>query len=84
MISVGVAFGRCATTSADNTTICDEQTLTPAVARVPRRLHYPFNAMMTCVRWYVAFGMNVRHVEVTMAERCARSIIPCIVGQSGC
>jgi len=28
--------------------------LTPAVSRVLKRLHYPFDVMLTCVRWYAA------------------------------
>lgn len=27
-------------------------TLNPAVARVLKRLHYPLDVMLTCVRWY--------------------------------
>ena len=29
------------------------KTLNPAVARVLKRLHYPLDASLTCVRWYV-------------------------------
>ena len=46
-----------------------KQTLTPALARVFKRLHYPFDVMLMCVRWYVAFGLSVRHLEEMMAER---------------
>ncbi|MFL9966998.1 IS6 family transposase, partial [Paraburkholderia sediminicola] len=28
------------------------KTLNPAVARVLKRLHYPLDVMLTCVRWY--------------------------------
>jgi hypothetical protein len=30
------------------------KTLNPAVTRVLKRLHYPFDAILMCVRWYVA------------------------------
>ncbi|RZF23318.1 IS6 family transposase, partial [Paraburkholderia sp. UYCP14C] len=31
------------------------KTLNPAVARVLKRLHYPLDVILTCVRWYVAY-----------------------------
>jgi putative transposase len=43
--------------------------LTPALARVFKRLHYPFDVMLMCVRWYVAYGLSVRNLEEMMAER---------------
>src|SRR3982074_2660267 len=46
-----------------------EQTLTPALSRVFKRLHYPFAVMLMCVRWYVAYGLSVRNLEEMMAER---------------
>ncbi len=30
------------------------KTLDPGVARVLKRLHYPLEVILTCVRWYVA------------------------------
>jgi putative transposase len=45
------------------------QTLTPALARVFKRLHYPLDVMLMCVRWYVAYGLSVRNLEEMMAER---------------
>ena len=46
-----------------------KQSLTPALARVFKRLHYPFDVMLMCVRWYVAYGLSVRNLEEMMAER---------------
>jgi len=46
-----------------------KQTVTPALARVFKRLHYPFDVMLMCVRWYVANGLSVRNLEEMMAER---------------
>jgi putative transposase len=44
-------------------------TLNPAVARVLKRLHYPLDVILTCVRWYVAYPLSLRHLEEMMAER---------------
>jgi transposase-like protein len=46
-----------------------KQTLTPALSRVFKRLYYPFEVMLMCVRWYVAYGLSVRNLEEMMAER---------------
>jgi len=46
-----------------------KQTLTPALARVFKRLHYPLDVILMCVRWYVAYGLSVRNLEEMMAER---------------
>ncbi|MFM0268160.1 IS6 family transposase [Paraburkholderia sediminicola] len=43
--------------------------LDPGVARVLKRLHYPLEVMLTCVRWYVAYPLSLRHLEEMMAER---------------
>ena len=37
--------------------------------RVFKLLHYPIEVMLVCVRWYVAYPLRVRHLEVMMAER---------------
>jgi transposase-like protein len=46
-----------------------KQTLNPALARVLKRLHYPLDVILTCVRWYVAYGLSLRNLEEMMAER---------------
>ena len=43
--------------------------LDPGVGRVLKRLHYPLEVMLTCVRWYVAYPLSLRHLEEMMAER---------------
>jgi transposase-like protein len=43
--------------------------LNPAVARALKRLHYPLDVILTCVRWYVAYPLSLRHLEEMMAER---------------
>ncbi|KVP43955.1 transposase [Burkholderia ubonensis] len=37
--------------------------------RVFQRLHYPFDVILLCVRWYVAYPLSLRHLEEMMAER---------------
>jgi putative transposase len=34
-----------------------------------QRLHYPLDIMLTCVRWYVAYPLSLRHLEEMMSER---------------
>jgi len=46
-----------------------KQSLNPAVAKVLKRLHYPLDVILLCVRWYVAYPLNLRHLEQMMAER---------------
>jgi putative transposase len=45
------------------------KTLGLGAARVLKRLHYPLEVMLTCVRWYVAYPLSLRHLEEMMAER---------------
>lgn len=45
------------------------KTQNPAVARVLKRLHYPLDVILTCVRWYVAYPLSLRNLEQIMAER---------------
>ncbi|CAB3807026.1 IS6 family transposase ISBmu21 [Paraburkholderia fynbosensis] len=40
-----------------------------AVRRVRKRLPYPLDVMLTCVRWYVACPLSLRHLEEMMLER---------------
>ena len=37
--------------------------------KVLQRLHYPLEVMLTCVRWYVAYPLSLRHIEEMMRER---------------
>ncbi|WP_217591376.1 IS6 family transposase [Burkholderia sp. GbtcB21] len=37
--------------------------------RVFQRLHYPFDVILLCVRWYVAYPLSLRYLEEMMAER---------------
>src|SRR6266851_9319068 len=40
-----------------------------AVSKALKRLHYPLDVMLTCVRWYVAYPLSLRHLEEMMSER---------------
>jgi putative transposase len=40
-----------------------------ALRKVLKRLHYPLEVMLTCVRWYVACPLSLHHIEEMMAER---------------
>ena len=37
--------------------------------RVIKRLHFPLEIMLVCVRWYAAYPLSLRHIEEMMAER---------------
>src|SRR4030095_11253098 len=37
--------------------------------KVIKRMHYPLDVMLTCVRWYAAYPLSLRHIEEMMAER---------------
>ncbi|KAA0997363.1 IS6 family transposase [Paraburkholderia panacisoli] len=45
------------------------QALPAGVAKVLKRLHYPLDVILLCVRWYVAYSLSLRNLEVMMAER---------------
>lgn len=36
---------------------------------VIKRLHFPLDAMLVCVRWYAAYPLSLRNLEEMMAER---------------
>ena len=40
-----------------------------ALRKVIKRLHYPLEVMLVCVRWYSAYPLSLRHIEEMMAER---------------
>ncbi|MEB0060220.1 IS6 family transposase, partial [Variovorax sp. LG9.2] len=40
-----------------------------ALRKVIKRAHYPLEVMLTCVRWYAAYPLSLRHIEEIMAER---------------
>jgi len=40
-----------------------------ALGNVLKRLHYPIEVMLVCVRWYAAYPLSLRPIEEMMAER---------------
>ena len=40
-----------------------------ALRKVIKRMHYPLEVMLTCVPWYAAYPLSLRHIEEMMAER---------------
>jgi transposase-like protein len=42
------------------------KTLSPAVAKVLKRLHFPVDVILLCVRWYVAYSLSLRNLEEMM------------------
>jgi putative transposase len=36
---------------------------------VIKRMHYPLEVMLVCVRWYAAYPLSLRHLKEMMAER---------------
>lgn len=40
-----------------------------ALRKVLIRRHYPLEVMLTCMRWYVAYPLSLRHIEEMMQER---------------
>lgn len=44
-------------------------TLPSGIGTVLKRLHYPLDVILLCVRWYVAYSLSLRNLEEIMAER---------------
>ena len=49
--------------------LCSTPSMSAALRKVIQRRHYPLEIMLTCVRWYVAYPLSLRHIEEMMAER---------------
>jgi len=39
------------------------KTFPPGIAKVLKRLHYPLDVILLCVRWYVAYPLSLRNLE---------------------
>ena len=48
---------------------CRKCSINSTLRKVLKRLHYPLEVMLTCVRWYVAYPLSLRHIEEVMQER---------------
>ena len=42
---------------------------TSVLRKVLKRLHFPLEIMLVCVRWYAAYPLSLRNLEEMMAER---------------
>ena len=40
-----------------------------ALRKVIKRMHYPLEVMLVCVRWYAAYPLSLCHIEEMMAKR---------------
>ena len=40
-----------------------------ALRKVIKQVHHPLDVMLTCVRWYAAYSLSLRHIEELVAER---------------
>ena len=47
----------------------DKKPMSEALRQVLKRLHYPIEVMLVCVRWYAAYPLSLRQIEEMMAER---------------
>ena len=46
-----------------------KSSINSALRKILKRFHYPLEVMLTCVRWYVAYPLSLRHIEEMMQER---------------
>jgi hypothetical protein len=54
--------------------------------KVLKRLHYPLEVMLVCVRWYAASPLSLRHIEGMMQEQgqgifVNHTTVRCIAGR---
>jgi transposase-like protein len=42
--------------------------LRAGIGKVLKRLHYPLDVIVLCVRWYVAYSLSLRNLEEMMAR----------------
>jgi putative transposase len=47
----------------------DRTKMIEALRRVVKRMHYPLEVMLACVRWYAAYPLSFRNIEEMMAKR---------------
>src|ERR1035438_6283296 len=47
----------------------NERTVINSVRSVIKRLRFPLDIMLLCVRWYVAYALSLRNLEEIMQER---------------
>ena len=47
----------------------DKSEMNEAPRTILKRLHYPIEVMLVCVRWYAAYPLSLRQIEEMRAER---------------
>ena len=47
----------------------DRTKMIEALRRVVKRMHYPLEVMLVCVRWYATYPLSFRNIEEMMNER---------------
>ena len=47
----------------------DQKPMNESLRRVFKRLHYPIEVILVCVRWYVTYPLCLRNLEEMMVER---------------
>ena len=47
----------------------DKNKMNDSLRTILKRLHYPIEVMLLCVRWYAAYPLSLRQIEEMMAER---------------
>ena len=52
----------------DNGVMSEKTAMIGALRKVIKRLHYPLEIMLLCVRWYAAYPLSLRHLEEMMQE----------------
>jgi putative transposase len=45
------------------------QLASSTLRKLIKRLHYPLEVMLVCVRWYAPYPLSLRNLEEMMAER---------------
>jgi hypothetical protein len=61
-----------------------QKMLPGGVARVLKRLHFPLNLILRCVRWCVAYSLSLRDLEEKIVDTVLRPITrPYTAGSSG-
>jgi putative transposase len=43
-----------------NKSVTPRKALAAGIAKILKRLHYPLDVMLLCVRWYVAYSLSLR------------------------
>ena len=53
----------------------DDTVMTVALRKLIKRILYPLEVMLTCVRWYAGYPLSLRHIKKMMSERVTKECI---------